>query len=199
MASKQCSSHWTVSRFLWADILGLFNDVRWPEKSGEVRQEPHGPQEGFDLRDQRKTPKQESRRVSKQENKQRKAPGSSARCLQGHAPAHDALFPIDTQCFLAVGCPVCKPLYLSLYQVVCLKKKIYIWFHYLHLGIFSILIAASRMFLYAEECIVFANLCGWAVDRRLQKHGLIMDITWLNSCSLIRIGYGSFPLIPNHV
>lgn len=58
-----------------ADILSLFNDIRWPEKSGDVRQELHGPQEGIDLRDQKKTPKQAGRRVSKQENTQRKAPG----------------------------------------------------------------------------------------------------------------------------
>lgn len=67
-----------------ADILSRVNDVRWPETSDEVRPEPHGPQEAVDLRDQKKTHKQVGRRVSKQENTQRKAPGWSARCLQGH-------------------------------------------------------------------------------------------------------------------
>lgn len=66
-----------------ADILSIFNDVRPPERSDEVRRELYGPQEDIDMRDQKKTPKQASRRVSKQENTQRKAPGSSARCLQG--------------------------------------------------------------------------------------------------------------------
>lgn len=66
-----------------ADILGLLNDVRWPAESGELRRGPHSPQEAVDFRDPKKTPKQACRRVCKQENTQRKAPGSSARSLQG--------------------------------------------------------------------------------------------------------------------
>lgn len=77
MVSKQCTAHWTVSDFPWLIFWAFFNDVRWPEESHEVRQELHSPQEGIDLGDQKKTPKQAGRRVSKQENTQRKAPGSS--------------------------------------------------------------------------------------------------------------------------
>lgn len=92
-----------------ADILSLFNDVRWPEKSSEVRQELHCPQEGTDLREQKKTPKQTSRRVGKQEiHKGRHlVQVHGAFRDMGHTPAHAVLFPIDTRCFLTFGYPVC--------------------------------------------------------------------------------------------
>lgn len=79
MISKQCTAHWTPSDFPWLICAAFFNDVRWPEKSGEVRGKLRGPQEDIDFREQKKTPKQAGGRVGKQENTQRKAPGSSAR------------------------------------------------------------------------------------------------------------------------
>lgn len=120
-----------------ADILSLFNDVRWREKRNEVRsQKLHSPQEGIDLRDWKKTPKQASRRVSKQENTQRKAPGSSARCLQGHgthsgsrcvASYWHTVFPyFRISCVSVCDCVcvrVCVSVYLSC-QVVCLTISI---------------------------------------------------------------------------
>lgn len=64
-----------------ADILGVFNDVRWPEWTGEVRREVPASQEDSDFRDQKKAPKQAGGQVCKQENPQRKAPGLSVQSL----------------------------------------------------------------------------------------------------------------------
>ena len=152
-----------------ADILSPFNDVRWPEKSSEVRRELHSPQEGIDLRDQKKTPKQAGRRLSKQENTQRKAPGSSPQCLQGHGTHSGSrcvvsyrrtLFP-----YFRMSCVcVCARVYVS--QSICHHVRLFV----LTISITGIInctlefapFQLCRMLLYVEECycIVFTNLRG---------------------------------------
>lgn len=107
-----------------ADILGLLNDVRWPEESGELRRGPRSPQEAVDFRDPKKTPKQACRPVCKQENTQRKAPGSSARCLQG---PRDTLrlcvsLPILTHSVSLFSDVLCAPLTASIIVSACLFK-----------------------------------------------------------------------------
>lgn len=62
------------------------------------------PQESVDLGDQKKTPKQTGGRCNKQENTQRKAPGSSALHLKTHSDSA-VLLPIDTLHFLTFGYP----------------------------------------------------------------------------------------------
>lgn len=82
-ASKQCSAYWTLSDFPWLIFWASLMTSGGQQRAESSDRGPHSPQEAVDFRDPRKTPKQACRRVCKQENTQRKAPGSSARCLQG--------------------------------------------------------------------------------------------------------------------
>ncbi len=109
-----------------ADILSLFNDIRRPEKSSEVRQEQHSPQEGVDLRDQKKTPKQAGdKSVNRKIHKGRHlVQVHGAFRDMGHTPAHGALFPIDIQCFLTFGYPVCACVCVCVSVCVCVCESV---------------------------------------------------------------------------
>lgn len=136
MLLKQCSAHCTPSRFP-SLVFGAFQRTSGGQKTA-VKSGGSGTatQEAVDSGDQKKIPKQEGKQFSQQEKFTEE--GTWLKCAvssgdTGHTPAHAVLFPIDTQCLHAFGCPVCicvrvcvrvRAGHLSLCQLVCSKISI---------------------------------------------------------------------------
>lgn len=153
-------------RLPFTDICSIFNDVRWPEKCGEVRRELHSPQEDIDFRGQKKTPKQAGRRVSKQENTWRKAPGPSARWLQGHGTHSGSCCVVSywhTVSLLSDIPCVCLCMRVSQSVIVsaCLFNDLYNWYRTFRICSFLI---TSDVSVCVKECYC-VNLFGWPRDR----------------------------------
>lgn len=118
-----------------ADILS-FLMTSGGQKRAVKSGKRYSPQEEIDLRDQKKTPKQAGKWVSKQENTQRKAPGSSARCLQGPGTHSDSCCVVS---YWFTGFPhfriscvcvyVCVWVSQSVIVSACLFNDIYNWHH----------------------------------------------------------------------
>lgn len=193
-ASKQCSAYWTLSDFpcpiFRASLMTSGGQRRAGPQTG-----PHSPQEAVDFWDPKKTPKQACRRVCQQENTQRKAPGSSARCLQGPRDTLRlcVLLPILTHCvsLLSDVLCACHWLYPSSCHA-CLFK----------ISKTGIIICAMELWdlgcnqsrgMHSFPPVFCKELDRSLIDGWLHKH----VHAWLGSCCVIKSGYSFLPGIPN--
>lgn len=174
-----------------ADILGLLNDVRWPEWAGDSEESHTVHRKVLTSGTKRKHPnKHAGKTVNRKIHKGRHlVQVHDAFRDPGHTPALCVVSYIDTRCFLAFGYPVCVPVCVSIIMSACL-------FTISKIGVIMCAVEFSLFKLWYLGCnknggmpfffpVFCRGLDGWLIDHWLHKH----VNAWLSSCSMIKSGY----------